>query len=46
MCFCYFLTYLGSIQDVAENVNEVKNLTKETNVKIKEGFHKAQGNQI
>ena len=43
---CYFLKYLDSLQDVAENVNEVNDITKETNVKIKEGFHKAQGNHI
>ena len=43
---CYFFKYLDSLQDVAENVNEVKGITKETNVKLKEEFHKAQGNHI
>ena len=34
---------LESLKDVAKNVDEVKDITKDTNVKMEEGFDKTQG---
>ena len=38
-----FSHILESVKDVAENVDEVKDITQDTNIKIEKGFDKAQG---
>ena len=38
-----FLHILASMKQVAGNVDEVKDITNDTNVKMEEGFDKAQG---
>ena len=38
-----FLHILAQIKQVAGIVDEVKDITKDTNVKMEEGFDKAQG---
>ena len=41
-----FLPVLGSFQHVVDNVNEVKDIAAGMNVKMGEGFDKAQGKDI
>ena len=38
-----FLRVLGLIEHVAEDVNQVKVITKNTNKEMKEGFNETQG---
>lgn len=41
-----FLCVLGLIEHVAEDVNQVKVITKNTNKEMKEGFNETQGKHI
>ena len=45
----FLLTFLhvsGSLIHVADNVNKVKDIARATNVKMEEGFDKAEGKLI
>ena len=46
LCIYCFFIYLESLQYVAENVNEVKDRTNDTNINMENGFDKAQGKHI
>ena len=46
MFLIIFLHILGSMKHFADNINEFKDIAKETNVKIEEGFIKMQGRII
>ena len=41
-----FLHILGVMKHVTDNINEVKGITKNTNVRMDEGFNKTQGKDI
>ena len=52
MCFSInvfllaFLHILGLIENVAVDVNQVKDIAKNMNAKMNEGFNKAEGKHI